>query len=149
MKKAAFALVLLLAAFALAACGGDDDTNTSEPTTQTEAESGGGSTEPEGGGGAAGGGVVEVEADPGGGLEFTADELTAKAGKVKITFSNPSAIGHDADFEDASGAIVAKTNVITESSESTTGEFEPGEYTFFCSVPGHREAGMEGTLTVE
>jgi plastocyanin len=150
MKKAAFALALLLAAFALAACGGDDDTNTSEPTTQAETEGGGGSTEAEGGGGAGGGGgVVEVEADPSGNLAFTTDQLTAEAGKVKVTFSNPSPIGHDADFEDASGAIVAKTNVITESSESTTGEFEPGEYTYFCSVPGHREAGMEGTLTVE
>jgi plastocyanin len=149
MKKAAFAFALLLAAFALAACGGDDDTTGTEPTTQTEStEAGGGKTE--GGGGAGGGGgALEIEADPGGNLAFTTEEATAKAGKVKIEFTNPSPIGHDVDFEDASGAIIAKTNVISESSESTSGEFEPGEYTFFCSVPGHREAGMEGTLTVE
>lgn len=142
MKKVAFVFALLLAAFALAACGGDDgETTGGEATTQTEAEGGAG--------GGGGGAVLKVEADPGGNLAFTSDEASAKAGDVKIEFTNPSPIGHDVDFEDASGAIVAKTNVITESSESTSGKFEPGQYTFFCSVPGHREAGMEGTLTVE
>lgn len=148
MKKAAFAFALLLAAFALAACGGGDDTTASEPTTQNESTGGGGSTEAEGGS-AGGGAVVEIEADPSGGLSFTTSEASAKAGKVKVNFTNSSPIGHDVDFEDASGTLVAKTEVISESSESTAGEFEAGEYTFFCSVPGHREAGMEGTLTVE
>lgn len=148
MKKVAFAFALLLAAFALAACGGgDDDTTAGETTTESES-SGGGSTEAEGGS-AGGAAVVDFEADPGGALAYTSEKATAKAGKVTINFTNPTALGHDVDIEDSSGKAIAETEVITEGSDSTTANLEPGEYTFFCSVPGHREAGMEGTLTVE
>ena len=51
--------------------------------------------------------------------------------------------------EDADGNEVARTDVISEDSATAGGEFEAGDYTYFCSVDGHREAGMEGTLTVK
>ncbi len=68
---------------------------------------------------------------------------------MAIEFDNPSSTGHDVVVEDSSGAEIARTDVITDDSATAAGDFEAGDYTYFCSVPGHREAGMEGTLTVK
>ena len=152
MKKVAALLALALAAVALVACGDDDGTTTTTTQPDTEATNGAAAGE---GGGAAGGGAagagstVKFEADPDGALAYTSDEATAQAGKVTIEFDNSQAIPHDVAIEDSSGADVGKTDIITESTTSATVNLKPGEYTFYCSVPGHREAGMEGTLTVE
>lgn len=151
MKKVAALLVLALAAFALVACGGGDDTTGSstepapEATTEGDANAGGGSKEAGGGGGE----TLSFEADPGGGLAYTTTEATTKAGKVTIAFDNPQSLVHDVAIEDSSGKEVGATEVIADGSDSTTVDLKPGTYTFYCSVPGHREAGMEGTLTVE
>ena len=92
---------------------------------------------------------MDIEADPGGNLAFTTDEASAQAGKVTVNFTNPSAVPHDVRIEGSGGEDAGGTEVITESSKSATVNLKPGEYTFYCSVPGHRQAGMEGTLTVE
>lgn len=99
---------------------------------------------------AAGGGAsttLNVEADASA-LAFNTTELSAKAGKVTIDFKNPSAIEHNVVIEQ-NGKELTGFEPITEAEESETAELKPGTYTFFCSVPGHREAGMEGTLTVK
>jgi plastocyanin len=82
-------------------------------------------------------------------LEFDTTELSSKPGKVTIDFDNPSSIPHNVEVEGESGKVLGGTETIASSEESTTVALEPGTYTFFCSVPGHREAGMEGTLTVK
>jgi len=146
MKKVAALLTLALVSAALVACG-DDDNGTTTTTTGGEATNGAATG---GGGGAGGGTTVQLEADPSGGLAYTTTEAAAKAGTVTIDFKNPQPIAHDVRVEDPSGGDAGGTEVITESEESASlKNLKPGKYTFYCSVPGHREAGMEGTLTVE
>ena len=133
-----FALFALVP-FALAACGDDDDETTAEQTTET-------TTEADNGGG--GGETVSIAADPGGALAFDTTELTGSAGPTEFDFENPASIPHDFCLEQ-DGSEVGCTDVITESSDALEADLEPGEYAFYCSVAGHRNAGMEGTLTVK
>jgi plastocyanin len=149
MKKLAVLLALALASLALVACGGGDS-----ETTETTGGGGGAATptETQGGGGgegSGGGSTLAFEADPGGQLAFTTNSATTKAGNVTIEFTNPQALPHDVKIEDSSGNEVGGTETITEGSDSAAVTLKPGTYTFYCSVPGHREAGMEGTLTVK
>lgn len=147
MKKLASLLVLALVAAALVACGSDDSTTT---TTTSEASSGAAAEGGEKAGGGEGGGAsLEFEADPSGELAYTSTSETAEAGEVTIDFKNPQGLSHDVSIEDSSGETVAKTDVIGEGETSSKANLKPGKYTFYCSVPGHREAGMEGTLTVK
>jgi plastocyanin len=81
-------------------------------------------------------------------LAFDKTELSAKPGKVTIDFDNPAAIPHNVVIEE-DGKELAGFEPITEGEESETADLKPGSYTFFCSVPGHRQAGMEGTLSVK
>jgi len=148
MKKLAALLVLALAAFALVACGGDDDSDTTSATTDANGAAAAEGGEKAGAGGGSGS-TVEFEADPSGELAYTTDSATAEAGEVTIDFTNPQGLTHDVVIEDEGGEDVGGTELIGEGETSETVNLKPGEYTFYCSVPGHREAGMEGTLTVE
>jgi plastocyanin len=132
------ALALVPAAFGLAACGGGDD------SSSTTAATGGSSSTT-----AAGGATVKFEADPSGQLAYTQTEVSAPAGSDTIEFDNPSSTTHDVVIEDADGNQVAATDQISGDTTSTTADLQAGKYTFFCSVDSHREAGMEGTLTVK
>jgi plastocyanin len=82
-------------------------------------------------------------------LAFEPDEAQAPTGIVRITLTNQGG-PHTFTFEDA-GTLLAPLDVSGAGDEVTGRAFlgEPGEYDFYCEVPGHREAGMEGTITVE
>jgi plastocyanin len=93
--------------------------------------------------------ALSLAADPGGALKFTSTSLTAKAGKVTITFTNMSPVMHNLTIEQGtSGSVVGATPTFKGGTKTLTVKLKPGTYTFFCSVPGHRDAGMKGTLTV-
>ena len=145
MKKTLPLLALIFAAAALVACGGSDS------GTSTTSTSGGTAPTSNGGGGGGGGGsAVKLSADPSGALSFDTDSLSAKAGNLTIDFDNPAAISHDVAVEDSSGKELGKSDLIAQSKTTLDlSNLKPGTYTYFCTVPGHREGGMEGTLTVK
>jgi plastocyanin len=152
MKKVAVAFALILASFALVACGSSDDDTGSTPaeTTSESGEAAGGKGNPkEAEGGTAGSAsTLDIEAASSG-LAYASDTATSKAGKVTVNFTNPQPLTHDVAFEDSSGKTIGKSELVAEGSDSAVVDLKPGEYTFYCTVPGHREAGMEGTLTVK
>lgn len=148
MKKVAVAFALILASIALVACGSSSDDSSSTSETQSQsgtATSPGAEAEGKSVGSAA---AVDFEAAPSG-LAYASDTATAKAGDVTVDFTNPQPLAHDVAIEDAGGKTIGKTELVTEGSGSAVVNLKPGEYTFYCTVPGHREAGMEGTLTVK
>jgi plastocyanin len=127
---------------ALAGCGGSSNSSTST------ASSGGSSTGAASGGAASGGGggqQLTLQADPSQ-LKFNTNKLTAKAGKVTITMTNPSPLQHDIALK---GGVNAKGAVVGQGGKSTlTVTLKPGKYTFYCSVDSHESAGMNGELDV-
>jgi plastocyanin len=142
MKKLLVLLaVLALASFSLAACGGDDDDDGGEEAATTEETT-------DAGGGGGGGGTVQLSADPDGEIAYETDTLEAPAGDVTIELDNPADLPHDVCVEQE-GEDLGCSEQVTASSTELTVMLEPGEYAFYCSVPGHREQGMEGTLTAQ
>ncbi len=148
MKKAAAVLALVLASTALVACGSSSST----PTTTQPSGSNGAATGGAGGTAKAAKGseTVKLSTDPGGQLKYTTDTLTAKAGNVTIDLNNPQALTHDVAVENSSGTVIGKSPLVAQGSTSVTlDNLKPGTYTYFCTVPGHKDAGMQGTLTVK
>ncbi|MDP9227868.1 MAG: plastocyanin/azurin family copper-binding protein, partial [Actinomycetota bacterium] len=83
-----------------------------------------------------------------GSFAYEPTSLSAAAGPVTINYDNPASLSHDVVVEDDAGTEIGKTDLISGGNTSVTVELQPGTYTYFCDVPGHREGGMEGTLTV-
>lgn len=148
MKKVPVALLfVLLASIALVACGGSSSSSSStasESTAESTESGAGGGEETSSGGGA----TLNIETASSG-LAFSNKTAESEAGEVTVDFKNGQSIPHDVAFEDSSGKTVGKTEVVAEGEDSAVVNLKPGTYKFFCTIPGHREAGMEGTLTVK
>ena len=95
--------------------------------------------------------VVKLSADPAGQLRFTASHLTvAKPGKVTLVMANPSSAGMDHAIAIEGGGVDSDGPTVGPGSTSkVTVSLKKGTYTYYCPVPGHKQAGMTGTLTVK
>lgn len=94
------------------------------------------------------GGVLEMPADPNGQLAYASTQAIAEPGRLRIESKNDASIPHDIALE--GNGVNEKGEIVQDGGVSSiTVEVQPGEYTYFCTVPGHRPGGMEGTLTVE
>jgi plastocyanin len=91
--------------------------------------------------------TLKLAADPTQ-IAFDTTKLSAKTGKVTIDFDNPAALEHDVAIEQ-DGKQIAISETIVKGKTSVSADLQPGTYTFLCTIPGHAEAGMEGTLTIE
>ena len=94
------------------------------------------------------GGVLEIPADPSGALAFTTAKAEAEAGALTLRSVNESSVPHNIALKN--GGALGEGDVVQGGGTSEVeAELKPGEYVFYCSVPGHEEGGMKGTLTVK
>ncbi len=84
-------------------------------------------------------------------MKFDPATLTAKAGQpIQVTLDNSGGqLVHDFDITEG---VPQPIKISAQPGQKATGTFtidKPGSYTYFCSQPGHEQAGMKGTLTVQ
>jgi uncharacterized cupredoxin-like copper-binding protein len=122
----------LVAIVALASCGGSDDTSSDDGSSNGDSTEGASSADET---------VTLVTKE----FYFEPDTVTVAAGSTEIVVDNSGGmVEHDFTLEELGVEIYAAPG----DTEREVVDLESGSYEFFCSIPGHREAGMEGTLTV-
>jgi uncharacterized cupredoxin-like copper-binding protein len=89
--------------------------------------------------------VVSIPTDPTGQLAYQFKSATAKAGKVTVESKNASSVPHDIALQGGPSGSVVQGGAVSK----FTANLKPGSYTFYCTVPGHEQAGMKGTLTIK
>jgi plastocyanin len=146
--RAAAVLAVLSGLVLLAGCGGSSSNGDSSPPAATPATTPAttppATTSPT----APSGHSLALSASSDGSLMFDTTSLTTTAGQVTITFTNTASLGHNLTVASASGAVVGATPTFSGGSRTLSLDLKAGKYTFYCSVPGHEAAGMQGTLTV-
>ena len=142
-------LALAIGLVVLAGCGSSSKSTSSSTTAAAPAPTTTTSSTPAPATGGTTAGKLSLAANPEGQLKYDTSSLTAKAGSVTINFTNAAPLAHNVNVESASGGVVGATPTFQGGSKSLSVNLKPGKYKFFCSVPGHRAAGMEGSLTVQ
>jgi plastocyanin len=140
---------LLAGLLALAGCGSSSSSSSTAAPASTATSSAPASTATSTAPSSAGAQTLPLAANTEGQLKYDTTSLTAKAGAVSIDFTNTSPLAHNVSVESSSGSVVGATPTFQGGSKTLSLNLKPGTYKFFCSVPGHRMAGMEGTLVVK
>jgi len=139
-------LAACIAAIVLGGCGGSSGSSSSASTSRSTAAAPASTTPAASAPSSGSGQTVHLSAVPGR-LAFNTTHLIAKAGVVTFSMANPSSFPHGISIQghglDQGGKVVSQGGV-----SSVTATLRPGTYVFFCPVPGHRQAGMQGTITV-
>jgi plastocyanin len=91
---------------------------------------------------------VEIPADSTGQLLYKFKSASAKPGNVTLLSQNDSQVPHDISLK-GSGVDEQGEQVTGGETSKVTANVKAGKYTFYCSVPGHEQGGMKGTLTVK
>lgn len=82
-------------------------------------------------------------------FKFEPNTLSIRAGETTFVVKNAGAIAHNFVIEGQGGQSIARIpNIAVGATEQVTATLAPGTYTIVCTLPGHRAAGMVGTLTV-
>jgi mono/diheme cytochrome c family protein len=98
------------------------------------------------------GGKLQIPASPTGQLAYVTNKAIAKPGPVLVEMPNNSGVTHNIAIEEGAhgatpgGPLLGASAIITKGVATVKVTLKPGTYTFFCQVPGHRAAGMYGTL---
>lgn len=130
----ALALLILPAVLLAAACGGSSSGGSSSSASPPATSSAGG------------GQTIDIPISSSG-FSFTKTSVTAKAGTVTLKAMNPQSVAHDISIK-GNGVDVRGNQVSNGGTSTVTANLKAGTYEFYCSVPGHEQAGMKGTLTV-
>ena len=142
MQRRLLAVVVPLAAGLLVAgCGSSDNSKTAATKAQSVA------TQAKSNAAAGRSTTLSLSADPSGALKFNKKVLTAKSGAVTIKMSNPASLTHGIAVE-GNGVDKDGETVMQGGTSTVSVNLKPGKYEFYCPVDSHKQAGMEGTLTV-
>ena len=148
MRRSLVAVLLSLLALGLvlAACGDDDSSGADRPLgSMSGGGMGVGMMDGHDGSTPVAEGARRIEVDATS-FEFDPEEITVNPGEdVAIVLSSEDLL-HDFTIDEVDVHVVADRG---ETAEGGLRADEPGKYTYYCSVAGHREGGMEGTLVVE
>lgn len=135
-----FTAGVLFALATLAGCGSSGSSSASR-AAGTDATSGAPSAQTSGE-------AVQLAANPSGKLAYSTKSLTANTGRITIDFTNYSPLPHNFTVALSNAKVLGATPTFRGGTRALRLNLTPGTYTFYCSLPGHRSAGMQGVLVV-